>query len=110
VFEGSSNTSFANLKGQKSSEGRHFQLFGGSIDWKARKQSIVQRLTTETKLSAASNNSIDFIFWKHLFASLDFDINYILFLNLDNLQTIGIINKEVDLLKTNLKHVDIHQY
>jgi hypothetical protein len=68
----------------------------------------MQRSTTETKLSAASNSSVNLIFWKHLFASLDFDIDYILFLNLDNLQTIGIINKEADLLKTNLKHVDIH--
>jgi hypothetical protein len=68
----------------------------------------VQRLTIEAKLSAASNNSIDLIFWKYLFVSLDFDINYILFLNLDNLQTIGIINKKADLLKTNLKYMDIH--
>jgi hypothetical protein len=41
VFEGSSNISFANLKRRKSLEGRYFQLFGGSIDWKTRKQSIV---------------------------------------------------------------------
>jgi hypothetical protein len=32
VFEGSSDMSFANLKGRKSSEGRYFQLFGGLID------------------------------------------------------------------------------
>jgi hypothetical protein len=41
VFEGSSDALFANLEGRKSSEGRYFQLFGGSIDWKAGKQSIV---------------------------------------------------------------------
>jgi hypothetical protein len=70
----------------------------------------MQQSITETKLSATSNNSVNLIFWKRLFVSLDFNINYILFLNLDNLQTIGIINKEIDLLKTNLKHVDIHQY
>jgi hypothetical protein len=110
VFEGSSDASFANLEGQKSSEGRYFQLFGGSIDWKAGKQSIIQRSTTETELSAASNSSVDLIFWKRLFASLDFDINHTPFLNLDNLQTVGIINKEADLLKTNLKYVDIHQH
>jgi hypothetical protein len=68
----------------------------------------MQRSTTEAELSAASNSSIDLIFWKHLFVSLDFDINHILFLNLDNLQTIGIINKKADLLKTNLKHIDIY--
>jgi hypothetical protein len=68
----------------------------------------MQRSTIETKLSATSNNSIDLIFWKYLFVSLDFDIDYILFLNLDNLQTIGIINKKADLLKTNLKHINIH--
>jgi hypothetical protein len=68
----------------------------------------VQQSTTEAKLSAILNNSIDLIFWKRLFVSLDFDINHILFLNLDNLQTIGIINKEADLLKTNLKYMDIH--
>jgi hypothetical protein len=68
----------------------------------------MQQSITEIKLSAASNNNINLIFWKRLFISLDFDINYILFLNLDNLQTIGIINKKADLLKTNLKHIDIH--
>jgi hypothetical protein len=62
VFEGSSDVSFANLEGRKNSEGYYFQLFGGSIDWKTRKQSIIQRLTTETKLSAASNSSINLIF------------------------------------------------
>jgi hypothetical protein len=43
-----------------------------------------------------------------LFVSLDFDINYILFLNLDNLQIIRIINKKIDLLKTNFKYMDIY--
>jgi hypothetical protein len=42
IFEGSSNALFANLKGQKNSEGYYFQLFGGSIDWKIKKQSIIQ--------------------------------------------------------------------
>jgi hypothetical protein len=32
MFKGSSNMLFANLEGRKSSEGRYFQLFGGSID------------------------------------------------------------------------------
>jgi hypothetical protein len=32
IFKGSSDILFANLEGQKSSEGRYFQLFGGSID------------------------------------------------------------------------------
>jgi hypothetical protein len=41
VFEGSSDVLFANLEGRKSSEGYYFQLFGGSIDWKAGKQSTV---------------------------------------------------------------------
>jgi hypothetical protein len=54
----------------------------------------VQRSTTEAELSAASNSSVDLIFWKRLFASLDFDIDHTLFLNLDNLQTVGIVNKE----------------
>jgi hypothetical protein len=45
----------------------------------------MQRSTTEAELSAISNNNINLIFWKRLFVSLDFDINHILFLNLDNL-------------------------
>jgi hypothetical protein len=32
MFEGSSDTSFANLEKQKNSEGYYFQLFRGSID------------------------------------------------------------------------------
>jgi hypothetical protein len=61
IFEGSSNTSFANLPNIRSTQGWHFFLFGGSIDWKAGVQFIVSRSITKVKLKALSTAGIDLI-------------------------------------------------
>lgn len=111
VFEGSSDASFAdNEETRRSSEGRHFELFGGSIDWKASKQTTVSRSTTESELKAASNAGVDLQWWKRFFNSLDLDIDHTPFLNIDNLQTVRILTKEAPKLQTKLKHIDIHQH
>lgn len=110
VFGGSSDASFGDRAGRKSSEGRHFELFNGSIDWRTCKQSNVGRSTTEVELKAGSEAGVDLIWWKRVFAALDLDIDHTPFLAIDNLQTVGIINKSSDTLKTSLRHIDIHQH
>ena len=103
----SSKSSFTQLS---SSEGRHYELFFGSIDWKVIKQLNVGRSTTEVELKAGSEAGVDLIWWKRLFAALDLDIDHTPYLSIDNLQTVGIINKSSDTLKTSLRHIDIHQH
>ena len=110
VFQGSSDASFGDREGRKSSEGRHYELFFGSIDWKVIKQPNVGRSTTEVELKAGSEAGVDLIWWKRLFAALDLDIDHTPYLSIDNLQTVGIINKSSDTLKTSLRHIDIHQH
>jgi hypothetical protein len=110
VFEGSSDASFADLPGMKSSEGRQFELFGGSIDWKSTKQKTVGRSTTEVELRAASDAGVDLEWWKRFFHSIDLDIDHTPFLNVDNQQTVGIINKDLHALTTLLKNINVHQH
>ena len=50
VFEATADASYANNPDRKSSEGYTFKLFGGMIDWAARKQLTVTTSTTEAKL------------------------------------------------------------
>ena len=54
VFRAASDASFADNIGRKSSQGFIFTLFGGLIDWSARKQRIVTTSTTEAELVALS--------------------------------------------------------
>jgi hypothetical protein len=61
IFEGSSDTSFANLPNIRSTQGWHFFLFGGSIDWKTSVQSIIGRSITKVELKALSIIGIDLI-------------------------------------------------
>jgi hypothetical protein len=61
---------------RKSSEGRHYILFGGSIDWKAGVQTTVGRSTTEVELKALSNAGVNLIWWKRLFIALNLDIDH----------------------------------
>jgi len=110
IFEGSSDASFADMPDRKSSEGRHYMLFGGSIDWKAGVQTTVGRSTTEVELKALSNAGVDLIWWKRLFIALNLDIDHTPWINCDNLQTVGIVNKSSNKLVTKLKHIDIHQH
>jgi hypothetical protein len=61
IFEGSNNISFANLLNIRSTQGWHFFLFGGSIDWKASVQSIISRSTTKVELKTLLTAGIDLI-------------------------------------------------
>jgi hypothetical protein len=50
VFEATVDASFANENERRSAEGYTFKLFGGLIDWAAKKQTTVSTSTTETEL------------------------------------------------------------
>ena len=80
------------------------------MDWKVGRQSKVTRSTTEAELLSASDAGVELIWWQRLFDSLGLNIDHTPFLNIDNLQTVGIINKDVEVLSTRLRHVDIHQH
>ena len=52
IFEATADASFANCAERRSAEGYTFKLYGGMIDWAARKQLTVSMSTTEAELLA----------------------------------------------------------
>ena len=107
-----SDASFAdNTKDRKSSQGYVMKLFGSTIGWRASKQSSVSTSTTEAELLSLSEAAREGMFIARLIKELgvSLDDNY-LRLQCDNKQTIRLINAEIALLRTLLRHVDIHHH
>ena len=107
-----SNASFAdNTKDRKSSQGYIIKLFGSTIGWQASKQSSVSTLITEAELLSLSEAAREGMFIGRLIKELgvSLDDNY-LWLQCDNTQTIRLINAEIALLRTLLRHIDIHHH
>jgi hypothetical protein len=103
-----SDASFANYtRTRRSAQGCLFKLFGGPIDWQSNNQRTVSTSTTEAELLALSNASKEAIWWDRLFKDLDFDPGHELEIKCDNKQTIRLLVKDVPILMTKLKHVDI---
>jgi hypothetical protein len=67
VFTAASDVSFADNPDRKSSEGFIFCLFGGPIEWLARKQRTVTTSTTEAELLAVSYAAKNYYWMKRLF-------------------------------------------
>ena len=110
IFITSSDSAFADdLETRNSSYGFCFSLFGGVIHYKAIKGSTVTTSSTEAELLVLSLTAKDFIWWKRLFESIQFDLDEEPTIYCDNLQTIRLLTKEAPKLQTALKHVDIHQ-
>ena len=64
-FTGYSDASFADCQlTRKSSQGYLFQLFGGSIDWRATKQKTVTTSSTEAELMALTEAAKEIYWWK----------------------------------------------
>ena len=93
---------------RRSTKGSIFQLFGGIIDWQSKKQAIVTTLTTEAELLALSHISAWLLWWGRLFLNINLDIEQELTVHCDNLQTVGLMIKDLPKLITKLKHIDIH--
>jgi hypothetical protein len=110
IFITSSDSAFADdTRTRCSSYGFCFSLFGGVIHYKAVKGTTVTTSSTEAELLALSLTAKDFIWWKHFFQQIQFDLEEEPTIYCDNLQTIRILTKETPKLQTALKHVDIHQ-
>lgn len=109
VFEPSADASFGNGPERKSGEGFAFKLFGGMIDWAARKQATVYTSTTEAEFLAMLHAGKEVINWMNLFVALKFDCNHRVVLYNDNLQTLRVLTSETSKVNTKLMHIDIAQ-
>lgn len=111
-FRPSSDASFAdNTLDRKSSQAYAMKLFGGMIGWRANKQPTVTTSTTEAELLALSQTARESMYVSRLIKELGvtLDENKII-IECDNTQTIRVVKAEIATLKTNLRHVDIHNH
>jgi hypothetical protein len=88
------------------------KLFGSPVDWKATEQNHITKSSTDAELTAASTAVPKFMWWQHLFTSLDLVLegNDVITILCDNQQTIRLLSKTGGRLNTLLKHIDIHNH
>ena len=111
AFLCASDASFAdNTLDRKSSQGYVMKLFGGPVAWKANKQDTVTTSSTEAELLALTSTARELYSMKRLFDGLRLQLGSDPSIYCDNVQTLGIITKEAQQVKTKLKHVDVHQH
>jgi hypothetical protein len=104
-----SDAAFAdNLQTRKSSQGHIIMLFGGAVSWKAGKQDTVTTSSTEAELLAFTHTAKEAIAMKRLFEQIKLKLDHPLVIECDNQQTIRLIKPDQPRIKTQLKHVDIH--
>ena len=111
-FRVASDASFAdNRLDRKSTQVYTMKLFGGMIGWRANKQETVTTSTTEAELLALSQAAKEALYVSRLLQELKvgLDDNRIK-IECDNTQTIRLVTAEIATLKTNLRHVDIHNH
>jgi len=106
------NASFAdNTTDRKSSQGFAISLFGGLIAWRANKQNTVTTSTIEAELLSLAQGVKEGIFMTYLLQQLSVRLDHYYFvIEYDNLNTIGLITKEIATLQTKLRHVNIHEH
>lgn len=110
-FETASDASFAdNTLDRKSSQAYVMRLSGGTIGWRANKQATVTTSTTEAELLSLAQAAKEALFQRRLLEDLKIPLDRQVLLLCDNKQTIGLVNKEIALLNTRLRHVDIHNH
>lgn len=107
-----SDASFAdNSIDRKSTQAFAMKLFGGLISWRSNKQDTVTTSTTEAELLALAQAAKETLFVSRLLNELSIQLdNNTITIECDNKQTINLINAEIALLKTKLRHVDIHNH
>ncbi|RYP49411.1 hypothetical protein DL768_004884 [Monosporascus sp. mg162] len=87
------------------------RLFGGVIGWRANKQDTVTTSTTEAELLSFAQVAKEALFSFRLIKELGVTLDAgPLNMWCDNQQTIRLINADVALLQTKLRHVDIHNH
>lgn len=111
-LEIASDASFAdNTEDRKSSQAFAIKLFGGLIGWRANKQSTVTTSTTEAELLALSQAAKESLFLSRLIKDLGVQLYQSrIVIQCDNTQTIRLVTSEIVTLKTQLRHVDIHNH
>jgi hypothetical protein len=85
-------------------------LYGMPINWKARLQRSVTKSTTEAELLALSTAASNLQAWNRLFKNIKLNLEMVLTIYCDNLQTVVVVTKDEDKLFTRLRHVDVHQH
>jgi hypothetical protein len=93
---------------RKSSQGCFISLFGGPVSWKAGKQTTVTTSSTEAELLAFTHTAKEAIATQRLFQQIDLQLDHPLLIECDNKQTIRLIEANLPRLKTQLKHIDVH--
>jgi hypothetical protein len=87
------------------------KLFGGTIAWKANKQNTVTTSTTEAELLALCQCAKEAIYIGRLLKELTIQLDdHRIRIQCDNQQTIRLVTSEIAQLKTQLRHVDIHNH
>jgi hypothetical protein len=111
-FRVASDASFAdNRLDRKSSQAYAMKLFGGMIGWRANKQETVTTSTTEAELLALSQAAKEALFVGRLLKELKVGLeDNRIKIECDNTQTIRLVTAEIAMLKTSLRHVDIHNH
>ncbi|KAL2137689.1 hypothetical protein VTI28DRAFT_8559 [Corynascus sepedonium] len=111
-FRSSSDASYAdNTLDRKSSQAYAMKLFGGMIGWRANKQPTVTTSTTEAELLALSQTARESMYVSRLIKELGVTLDEKkITIECDNTQTIRVVKAEIATLKTNLRHVDIHNH
>ena len=112
TFEVASDASFAdNTLDRTSSQAYVMKLFGGTIGWRANKQDTVTTSTTEAELLSLAQAAKEAMFVSRLVRELGVTLdNTRITLQCDNQQTIRLINADIALLRTKLRHIDIHNH
>ena len=83
-------------------------LFGGAVSWKAGKQNTVTTSSTEAELLAFTDTAKEAIATKRLFEQINLKLDQPLVIECDNQQTIRLVKPDQPRIKTQLKHVDVH--
>lgn len=108
-FHAASDAAFADNPDRKSTEAYLFKLYGGPIDWIAKKQRTVTTSTTEAELLAVSHASKEMMWWRRLFRDISFSGYGTPTIDCDNRQTVSAMIKD-EAIQTRLRHVDIHNH
>ena len=95
---------------RRSSHGLVVSLLGGTVDWKAAKQTTVTKSTTESELLALSFAGSELIWWQRFVEHLSITLDQPPVLFCDNKQTLRFVTEPSARLDTKLRHVDTHRH
>jgi uncharacterized protein (UPF0333 family) len=100
-----------NSTNRKSLQTFAMKLFSGLIGWRANKQDTVITSITEAELLALAQAAKELMYVSRLLQELTIDLNdQIIQIECNNTQTINLITKEIALLRTKLRHINIHNH